>query len=105
MGEATEEIGVGLADAIGNIRAELERATSEGRESGIGFDPGPVELEFQVGFQTTKGAGGGVKVWVVSLDAKADVQRSATHRLKFTLTPARRGAAGSDKLIKDQGTR
>ena len=64
-----------------------------------------VELEFQVGFQTTKGAGGGVKVWVVSLDAKADLHRSATNRVKFTLTPVRRGGAGSDTLIKDQGTR
>ena len=40
-----------------------------------------------------------------ALDAKADVHRSATNRVKFTLTPVRRGGAGSDKLIKDQGTR
>ena len=38
------EVGVGLADAIGNVREELERATAEGESSKIGFEPGPVEL-------------------------------------------------------------
>ena len=105
MTDATGEIGVGLAEAIGNIRAELQRATAEGQDSKIGFDPGPVELEFQVGFQNTKAAGGGIRVWVVTVDAKADIQHSATHRLKFTLTPVRRESAErSDKLIKDRGT-
>jgi hypothetical protein len=100
------EIGVGLADAIGNVRRELERATIEGQGSAIGFEPGSVELEFQVGFQTTKAGGGGVKVYVFTIDAKAEAVRSGTHRLKLTLTPARRASLASavaDKLIGDRG--
>lgn len=100
------ELGVGLADAIANVRTELERATTEGQASAIGFEPGPVELEFQVGFQTTKAGGGGVKVYVFTVDAKAEAVRSGTHRLKLTLTPARRAGVASalaDKLIGDRG--
>ena len=49
MSDETVQIGVGLADAIGNLRAELERAIDVGQGSNVGFAPGPLELEFQVG--------------------------------------------------------
>lgn len=103
-----DEVGVGLADAIANIRRELERATVEGAGSAIGFEPGPVELEFEIGFQTTKAGGAGVRVYVLMLGAKAQAEKSGIHRLKLTLTPARRAtvaAAVADKLIGDQGER
>jgi hypothetical protein len=106
--ETEAAVGIGLADAISNVRAELERAIAEGDESVIGFDPGPVELEFEVGFQTTKGGSGGIRVWVVSVDAKGEATRSGTHRLRVTVTPVRRDGAASavaDKLIGDRGKR
>jgi hypothetical protein len=40
-----EPIGVGLAEAIGQVRAELERAVEEGEGSSVAFRSGPVELE------------------------------------------------------------
>ena len=101
-----DPIGVGLADAIANIRQELERATTEGLASGIGFEPGPLELEFEVGFQITKAGEGGIRVYVLTLGAKAEQGNSGTHRLKLTLTPTRRSAAAAplaDKLIGDLG--
>jgi hypothetical protein len=105
---ADDEVGVGLADAIANIRRELERATVEGHNSVIGFEPGPVELEFEVGFQTTTEGEAGVRVYVLTLGAKAQAEKSGIHRLKLTLTPTRRTglpAAVADKLIGDQGER
>ena len=48
-----EPIGVGLAEAIGQVRAELERAVEDGKGSSVAFKAGPVELEFDVGFART----------------------------------------------------
>jgi hypothetical protein len=101
-----DEIGVGLADAIANVRQELERATAEGHGSEIGFEPGPLELEFEVGFETTKAGGAGVRVYVLTLGARAEAGKSGSHRLKLTFTPTRRAAAPAsvaDKLIGDLG--
>lgn len=88
---------VRLSAAIGEVRRELETAMEEGRDSGIAFRAGPVELEFTVGFEHTAGADGGVRVWVISVGGKAELQTSQTNRLKVTLTPVDR--LGQDRLI------
>jgi hypothetical protein len=41
---------------------------------------------------------------VVSAGAKGDLSTSATHRLKFSLTPVRR-SDGAEQIIGDVGTR
>ena len=43
-----DQDGVGLAAAIGQVRAELTKAIEEGKGSPVAFRAGPVELEFQV---------------------------------------------------------
>jgi Trypsin-co-occurring domain 2 len=45
---------------IGQVRSELERATEGGKDSKRAFRAGPVELEFQVDFETTAAADAGV---------------------------------------------
>jgi hypothetical protein len=94
---------VRLSDAIGQVRSELERATEGGKDSALAFRAGPVELEFQVAFEVTAGADAGVRVWVISAGAKGEASRSASHRLKVTLTPV--GRQGQDALIGSVGPR
>jgi hypothetical protein len=94
---------VRLSDAIGQVRSELERATEGGKDSAIAFRAGPVELEFQVAFEATAAADAGVRVWVISAGAKGEVSRSASHRLKVTLTPVDR--QGEDAVIASVGSR
>ena len=103
MTDAADVAGVGLADAIGQVRAELERAVKEGQESSVAFRAGPVELEFEVAFTRTGGVDGGLRLSVLSLGAKRERSSAATHRVKVELTPVDR--QGKDKLIGDVGTR
>ena len=103
MADDVEPVGVGLADAIGQVRAELEQAVEDGRDSAVAFRAGPVELEFEVAFTRTGGVNGGFQLSVLSLGAKREKSTAATHTVKVTLTPADR--EGRDMLIGDTGTR
>jgi len=103
MTDAADVAGVGLADAIGQVRAELERAVKEGQESSVAFRAGPVELEFEVAFTRTGGVDGGFQLSVLSFGAKREKSTAATHRVKVELTPADR--EGKDMLIGDTGPR
>ena len=96
------EEGVGLAAAIGQVRAELVRAVEEGRDSPVRFRAGPVELEFQVAISHVKGVNGGVRVSVISFGAKGERTSTDTHRVKVTLTPV--DAEGHEQLIGSTGT-
>jgi hypothetical protein len=101
--DAAEPVGVGLADAIGQVRAELERAIEEGAQSAVAFRAGPVDLEFEVAFTRTAGARSGFQLSVLALGAKLERSSATTHRVKVTLTPVDR--QGRDKLIGDTGLR
>lgn len=96
--------GVSLAEAIERVRSELERAARAGAGSSIAFKPESVELEFDVVFEATAGADAGVRVWVVSLGAKAEASHSQTQRLKVTLSPVDR-ATEKTPVISDEGDR
>ncbi|HEX2699410.1 MAG TPA: trypco2 family protein [Acidimicrobiales bacterium] len=94
---------VGLGEAISKVRLELEQAIRDGEGALVAFRAGPVEMEFQVAFSRAGSGDGGVRLGVVSIGAKAELSRSATHRLKVTLTPVSR--SGEDQLIGDVGDR
>ena len=72
MADDVDPAGVGLADAIGQVRAELERAIKDGEKSSVAFRAGPVELEFEVAFTRTGGVSGGFQLSVLSFGAKRD---------------------------------
>lgn len=95
--------GIDLATAIGAVRRQIARAIVEGRDQAPRFRAGPVELELEVGYTGTAGVGGGVKVWVLSLEGKGEATVSRTHRVKVTLTPV--DDRGGDRLIGDIGPR
>ena len=103
MADDVDPAGVGLADAIGQVRAELEQAIKDGQESSVAFRAGPVELEFEVAFTRTGGVSGGFQLSVLSFGAKREKSAAATHRVKVALTPADRD--GRDMLIGDTGPR
>ena len=90
-----------LARAIEEVRAQIVQAINEGADSPVAFRAGPVELEFQVAFTSSRGGKGGVDVWVLSAEGKGDVARSATTKLKVSLTPVDR--QGKEKLIGSVG--
>ena len=96
-----DPVGLGLAEAIGQVRTELERAINEGKNSEVAFRPGPVELEFEVAFAKTGGIEGGFQLSVLSFGAKRERSSTATHRMKVALTPVDR--QGQDTLIGDVG--
>jgi hypothetical protein len=99
-----EAVGVGLADAIATVRAELEQAIAAGKSSALAFRAGPVEMEFQVSFSRTGTGEAGIKAWVVTVGAKGEATSAATHRLKSTMTPVPRDD-NTDALIDDVGDR
>ncbi len=99
--DSGEEIGLGLADAIGQVRRELEKAIEAGADSPVRFQPGAVELEFEIGFARTGGLSGGLQLSVLSFGARADRVATHTHRLKIALTPVDRSGRGLK--IADEG--
>ena len=103
MANESDPVGLGLAEAIGQVRKVLERAIEEGAQSAVAFRAGPVELEFEVGFAKTGGAHGGLQLSVLSLGAKREHSSIITHKVTVTLTPVDR--QGQDKLIGDIGNR
>ena len=103
MTDDVEPAGVGLADAIDQVRAELEQAVKNGQQSPVAFRAGPVELEFEVAFTRAGGVNGGFQLSVLSFGARREKSAGTTHRVKVTLTPADRD--GQDMLIGDTGPR
>lgn len=96
--------GIGLADAIGTIRSELERAIREGADAQLGFTAGAVELELEVVFSGSRQAEAGVKAWVVSIGGSAGTAESKSHKVKVTLQPIDR-ATRQTAEIGDVGPR
>ena len=85
------ESDLGLAEAIGVVRAELRAAQDAGSGSDVRFAVGTVEIEFAVDVERTKGGEASVKVLsLFSLGGKGGVTRGETHRVKVTLTPVTR---------------
>jgi hypothetical protein len=99
----SDSVGIGLAEAINQVRLELEQAIEDGENSAVAFRAGTVELEFEVAFTRSNNIGGGFKLSVLSFGAKGERSSKATHRVTVALTPVDRH--GRDKLIGDVGKR
>lgn len=76
-----------LAEVIGELRRELQRAMDAGEGELLRFELGPVELEATVAVE--KGGGGSAKVrfWVIELGGDAKATQASTQRLKLALQP------------------
>lgn len=80
---------VGLAEAIGTVRAELARAQAEGAQSDWRFSVEQVSLEFSVQFHRAGEGGAGLRLGVVEARLGGSVSRDSTHRIQVgPQTPA-----------------
>ncbi|WP_236047901.1 trypco2 family protein [Streptacidiphilus fuscans] len=86
---------IDLADAITAIRDQLVDAAGRGAGADIGFEVGPIELEFTVALKRDARAKGGVRAWVFSVDGEVGEAYDRTHRVAVTLTPKSRTTGGS----------
>jgi hypothetical protein len=97
-----DEAWAGLADAIGAVRGELQRAAEDGRREGLKFRTGPVELEFSVDVRLDAEARARVRVLPFSAEAKAGGARGSVSRVKVILQPVDE-ETGEDLQITDEG--
>jgi hypothetical protein len=93
---------IGLADAVAAVRRELTEAREAGANSGLVFEVGPIQMDFEVELRAEAEAKGRFRVWVVSADASAGVSRGRTHRVSFTLLPKYADGRG-DVLVASEG--
>lgn len=85
---------VELAELIGQLRAELTTAMSDGENADLRFELGPVELELSVGVEKSMAPGAKVRFWVIEAGTDAKVASSTTQRIKLTLDPRKAGQPG-----------
>jgi hypothetical protein len=78
---------VGLAEAIGTVRAELARAQAEGAASDWRFSVEQVSLEFSVQFHRGGEGGAGLRLGVVEARLGGSVSHDSTHRVQVDLKP------------------
>nr|WSX53771.1 hypothetical protein OG409_35540 [Streptomyces sp. NBC_00974] len=87
LGGIVDGAWVGLAEAVQQLRAELEIAMAEGAEKQLRFELGPIEMEFQVDLRRIGGAEGGLRWGVVSLGGKKELSSGNGHRVTLVLNP------------------
>ncbi|MEE1815535.1 hypothetical protein PUR59_10990 [Streptomyces sp. SP18ES09] len=78
---------IGLAEAVQQLRVELEVAMAEGAERQLRFELGPIELEFQVDLRHTGGVDGSLRWGVISLGGKKEQSSGTGHRVTLVLNP------------------
>lgn len=91
-----------LSEAIKAVRGGLAAAQQDGTGAPVQFTVKEIVLDLGIELRHTASAGGGVKAFVVSADAKGERSRAATHRMTVTLAVAP-DAEGGDLLIGDSG--
>lgn len=89
--------GLGLADMVAALRAELEDAQRRARGEALRFGIADVEVEATV--QITRNAAGraGVQFWVVQAGGELARGNATTHRIKLSLK------VPDTTLIADEG--
>lgn len=86
-----------MAEVLGELRAELDRARLEAEGSPLRFGLGPVELEVTVALSREGKAGGKIKFLVVAeANAEAKLSSTSTQRIKLTLNPTLDSESGPD---------
>lgn len=96
--------GVGLAEAIQALRAELTQAMENAPDQGVRFRPGPVELTVEAALTKNFGGKAGIKWWLIEAGGEASRESAVTQTLKITLQPILLNARGEavDLIIADE---
>ncbi|CPR12067.1 hypothetical protein BN971_03360 [Mycobacterium bohemicum DSM 44277] len=92
---------IGLAEAIGQVRAELENAQVRGEGQELQFRVDEVTLEFAVELTREGGAGAGINLSVVSLGAKGKVGSAHTNTVTVKMVPQSKSGAGWGPLLAE----
>ncbi|WP_431998116.1 trypco2 family protein [Streptomyces fungicidicus] len=92
---------IGLAEAIGTVRAELARAQAEGAESDWRFQVEQVSLEFSVQFHRAGEGGAGLRLGVVEARLGGSVSHDSTHRIEVALKPLPRPDGRHHEVSRD----
>lgn len=87
-----------LARVIRDLRDELEAAIAAGDRHDLRFELGTIELEASIAIEMDARAEAKARFWVVDLGAEGGVDRTATQRIKLTLSP-RLSRDGSTPLV------
>jgi hypothetical protein len=74
-----------LANAIADLRSELEKAIAEGVGHDIRFKPGPIELELSLEIKKEGSGKGSVKFWIVDLGGEIKSANAQMHKIKLNL--------------------
>jgi hypothetical protein len=98
-----DEQGIGLAEMIESLRAELHAALAAGKGEAVAFDVDKVELELKLAVTRKTTGEGGVAFWVVKAGAGVEAGRDTMHTFKLTLSPL--AAATSVRLRVGSSTR
>lgn len=83
---------VELAELIGELRTELEKATEAAQDATLRFELGPVEVEVLVVVAREGGGSGKIRFWVAEVGGDARLSESSTQRIKLNLVPRRVGS-------------
>lgn len=96
---------IGLAEAIGQVRAELESARLRGESQELQFRLDKVTLEFAVELQRAGSVEAGVKIWVVSVGAKGEVSSTHTNKVTVSMVPQVKSENGwADAVVSADAT-
>ncbi|MYR59556.1 hypothetical protein GTY54_26075 [Streptomyces sp. SID625] len=77
-----------LSEAIRAVRTGLTTAQQDGTDASIRFTVKEIVLDLGIEIRKTAAAGGGVKAFVVSGEARGERSAATTHRLTVTLDVA-----------------
>jgi hypothetical protein len=90
---------VTVAEAIKQLRAQLEAAQREGSGKDLRFLTKSVEVELNAVFKTEVEGGAGVNAWFLNTSVKAKDADEMTHKVKLVLEPI--GRDGKPAQVSD----
>lgn len=79
--------GIDLVDAVAAVRDQLIEAAVRGAGERIGFEVGPIQLEFTVELRRDVTAKAEIRAWVFTADASIGASSNTVHKASLTLTP------------------
>jgi hypothetical protein len=85
---------VELAEAIEQLRDQLELAMKTAEDKALRFRLGPVELQLKVELAQKATAVGRVKAWVIEAGADGSLNANSAHTVKIVLHPQKKNDKG-----------
>ncbi|MER5460300.1 trypco2 family protein [Streptomyces sp. NPDC002668] len=87
MAERDDTAVAGLAEVIGQVRDELERAQRDGEGRDLKFSVEKVNLEFAVQVRREGGGRAELRIGVVTAGGSGSAARDRTHTIQIELKP------------------